>query len=44
MKILILNFETLVEQLSNDRNDDGFREMLKAFYYFSIAILHHLNG
>ena len=28
---------TLVEQLSNDRNDDGFREILKRFYYFSIA-------
>ena len=32
-----IEFLTLVEQLSNDRNDDGFREMLKRFYYFSIA-------
>ena len=36
MKIDI-EFLTLVEQLSNDRNDDGFREILKRFYYFSIA-------
>ncbi|CVY69732.1 MULTISPECIES: helicase-exonuclease AddAB subunit AddA [Staphylococcus] len=32
-----IEFLTLVEQLSNDRNDDGFREILKRFYYFSIA-------
>lgn len=29
-----IEFLTLVEQLSNDRNDDGFREMLKRFLLF----------
>lgn len=32
-----VEFLTLVEQLSNDRNDDSFRDLLKRFYNFSIA-------
>ena len=32
-----IEFLTLVEQLSSDRNDDNFRDLLKRFYNFSIA-------
>lgn len=32
-----VEFVTLVEQLSNDRNDENFRRILKNFYKFSIA-------
>ncbi|UDI78731.1 helicase-exonuclease AddAB subunit AddA [Staphylococcus taiwanensis] len=32
-----IEFLTLVEQLSSDRNDESFREILKRFYNFSIA-------